>query len=448
MSKPTIDLTNLPSVFDQTVNQLAPNVPNANLGPTDTTAAPGTQFQSLFDENLTQDSTDPWLGKPLGNYVLERLIGIGGMGRVYCAKHRWLENPVAVKVLHPTFNGNPEAISRFQREAKLAAGLNHPNIVKATDGGPVGNSFYLVTELIEGCDLAELVRTRGPLPVDAATWLICEVAQGLEYAHQHGLIHRDIKPGNIMLPTEGPIKILDLGLARLAESETNLTSTGQFMGTLDYVAPEQATDTRGVNHQADIYSLGCTLYFLVTGRAPFEGCEYETAASKILAHAEEEPVPVRKLRRDVPKPLGNVLECAMAKFPEDRFLTAADFAEALQPFSDEASLLPLRQPSMHGKTAAPTRVAPTFFQSVETFSDRVLNGMWIVLRTFLLVFAILTREEETNKSRWSKRRFRYAINPRGVFMYLVIGGFIALIMFGGMVEFVEVEPPKPAYYYP
>ena len=444
MSDPLPNLTGSMPVHEPTVNQLGPG----SAAPFDPATQVASQFLLGDLGSVPTSEVDPWLGKPLGNYILDNLLGVGGMGRVYEAKHRWLDNPVAVKVLSPSFNGNPEAIRRFHREAKLAASLNHPNIVKATDGGPIGNSFFLVTELIRGQNLADLVRSTGPLPIEAAAWLIQQVADGLQHAHQTGLVHRDIKPSNIMLPVEGPVKILDLGLARLAESESNLTSTGQFMGTLDYVSPEQATDTRGVNHKSDIYSLGCTLYFLVTGRAPFEGNAYETAASKILAHAEEEPVPVKKLRRDIPSQLVEVLECAMAKFPEDRFESATDFAKALKPFADARLVESLRQPAQVPMPQAKTEVALTFIEAVESFSERVLHVMWIVIRTMLLMVGLLRREEDPQKSRWSKRRFRYAINPKGVFLFLVIGGFVALILFGGVIEFVEVEPQRNSYYVP
>ena len=337
--------------------------------------------QALDAPNFETSEPDRWIGKPLGNYVIEKLLGAGGMGRVYQAKHRWLDSPAAIKLLNPVLDGEPEAILRFQREARIAAKLNHPNIVKATDGGPIENSFYIATELVDGDDLSDLVRRNGPLSIELASWLIREVAFGLDHAHRAGLIHRDIKPSNIMLPREGTPKLLDLGLARYADSATNLTSTGQFMGTIDYVSPEQATDTRAVDGRADIYSLGCTFYFLLTGSAPYEGQAYDTAVSKILAHAEEDPTPIMNFRRDVPAAIIKIIEKAMAKDACNRFQTAGELADQLERFADSSGAQALfdkaNQPSIAPRSQPPK---VTLSDRIEGFSDSILKIMWIGLR--------------------------------------------------------------------
>ena len=229
-------------------------------------------------------------------YQVERLLGKGGMGDVYQAQHRLMERTVAIKVINPEIVNRPEAVRRFQREVKAAARLSHPNIVTAYDAEQAGNLHLLVMEYVKGRDLAWFVKECGPLSVADACQCVRQAALGLEHARKCGMVHRDIKPQNLMATPEGEVKILDFGLAQLAREAVapgklgggpgELTDAHSMMGTPDYMAPEQAESARSADIRSDIYSLGATLYFLLAGQAPFAG---RSVVEKLKAHAEEDP---------------------------------------------------------------------------------------------------------------------------------------------------------------
>jgi serine/threonine-protein kinase len=272
----------------------------------------------------------------LGPYVLLERLGEGGMGTVFKAQHTFLNRPVAVKLISQAQLGSGGAAERFLMEMQLVAHLDHPHIVRAFDAGQHGDRYFLVMELIEGQTLARLVQQRGPLRTTWACACIRQAALGLQHASANGLVHRDIKPSNLMLstPRDGApvVKLLDLGLARPQRSESarDLTRTGTLMGTVDYLPPEQALDPRAVDVRADIYSLGCTFFFLLTGRAPFQGV---TDAQILLQHQQQEPPAIEAQRPDVPAPVAAVLRRMLAKRAEQRFATAVEVAAALAPFA-------------------------------------------------------------------------------------------------------------------
>ena len=242
------------------------------------------------------------------------------MGIVYRARHRLMDRVVAVKTL-PTGKIKPDAIQRFYREVKAAARLSHPNIVTAYDAGEHAGTHYLVMEYVVGRDLAVIVKEKGPLPLPQAIDHARQAARGLEYAHKHGVVHRDVKPSNLLLDQEGVVKILDMGLALLSEElvggpeAMDITGTGQILGTVDYMSPEQAEDVHSANHLSDIYSLGCTLFYLLTRRSVFSG---ENVVKRILAHRDK-PIPtVTEFRPDCPEALDQLVRRMLAKRPEDR----------------------------------------------------------------------------------------------------------------------------------
>ncbi|MCL4202843.1 MAG: serine/threonine protein kinase [Pirellulaceae bacterium] len=299
-------------------------------------------------------------------YEILALIGRGGMGDVYKAQHRVMNRPVALKVIRPELVRSDAAVKRFQREVQAAARLHHANIVTAHDAEQAGSLHFLVMEFVEGVNLDEVIRRRGALPVAEACEIIRQVALGLQHAHEHGMVHRDIKPHNLMATagrTSSPssmqknggspdafptVKILDFGLSNLASeaaasdmSDENadpkapgdgekLTLAGTMMGTPDFIAPEQARDAHAADIRSDIYSLGCTFYTLLTGKPPFpEGSVLE----KIKAHAGQAPPPLAEFRDDVPSEVEAILLKMMAKDPAERFQTPVHVSQTLAEYS-------------------------------------------------------------------------------------------------------------------
>ena len=259
-------------------------------------------------------------------YELNELVGTGGMSSVYKAHDRLLERTVALKVLHERFMTDEEHVERFKHEARAVAQLSHPNIVTVIDRGERDGRQFIVFEYVDGENLKELVVREAPLAVGDAVRLVLPIAQALAFAHQHGLVHRDVKPQNVLLPEDGDVKVTDFGIARSLDVQGGITQTGTVMGTSDYIAPEQARGAKATA-QTDVYALGIVLYELLTGEVPFSGDNFVAVAMQHI----NEPVPsVRERWPDVSPRLDAAVRRALAKSPRDRFPSMEAFAAELQ----------------------------------------------------------------------------------------------------------------------
>jgi eukaryotic-like serine/threonine-protein kinase len=286
-------------------------------------------------------------GFRLGPYRLLDQIGAGGMGQVYLAEHVHLHRRVAIKVLPSRLASDKSGVQRFYREARAVAALDHPNVVRAYDVAFESNAHFLVLEYIQGRSLEEvLAEAGGRLPVSTACDYVVQAAAGLQHAHDKGISHRDIKPANLLVNPDGVVKILDMGLAKFFQN-TTIPSTesqepGAVMGTADYIAPEQAIACSAADHRADIYSLGATLYHLVTGEPPFQG----TLAAKLIAHQLHEVPTAHEIREDVPEGVSDIIAKMMAKEPSQRYQTAAEVVQALLPYTEH---LPIATTTSSGR---------------------------------------------------------------------------------------------------
>ena len=275
-----------------------------------------------------------WKRFYIGKYKILERLGRGGMANVFLCEHKLMRRRVAVKVLPAIHGQDTSALERFYREARAVAAVDHPNLVRAYDIDQDDNLHFLVMEFVDGVNLYDLVRRSGPISLERAAHYIAGAAVGLQHAHEMGLVHRDIKPGNILVDRSGAVKVLDLGLALFFHSDDDDQLTKKYdetvIGTADYLAPEQALDSHTVDIRADIYSLGGTLYYLLTGRPPFpEG----NVAQKLVSHQQREPVPIAQLRPDVSPQLVAVFEKMAQKDPAERYQTPADVVAALAPWT-------------------------------------------------------------------------------------------------------------------
>src|SRR5438132_672059 len=269
----------------------------------------------------------------LGPYIVTDSLGQGGMGQVFKGIHRVMGRECAIKVL-PLHKATPEATTNFMREIRTQAQLDHPNLVRAFDAGCDGSINYLVVEYVPGVDMRRLVRRQGPLTQQQAASVVMQAARGLDYAHKRGLVHRDVKPGNILVTSQGIAKVSDLGLAGFLYDAENDPRAGKIVGTADYLAPEQIRSPSEVSHLVDIYSLGCTLYYAITGKVPFPG---GTAKDKARRHCEDTPWHPRRFNVELNEEFVEVIADMMEKDPRARVQSAAEVVARLEQFAGEAA---------------------------------------------------------------------------------------------------------------
>lgn len=317
------------------------------MPPADTSPARPTWGRRPEDETDSPRSAGPTahrsefprVGEVLGKYRLTAVLGQGSSARVFRGEHLRLPLAVAVKVLTPENATSPDVLERLGREAAVLAGLNHPNIVRLWDFDDAGPFPFIATEFVEGRTLADAIARCGRLTPDWAAHLAGEAVAGLAAAHQTGIIHRDVKPANVLIAKDGRVKLADLGLAlvrrtaapdTIAADRRTPTTTG-LSGTPAYMAPEQARDPEGIDHRADMYALGATLYHALTGRPPFTG---RSPAEVILRHVTERPVPPRSIHPAIPEAMSALVLRLLAKSPADRPVTYAELADALRSLAD------------------------------------------------------------------------------------------------------------------
>ena len=328
----------------------------------------------------------------IDEYILVDLLGAGGMGEVCLARHRIMQREVAIKLLVPRSADSAESVERFKREARAAAKLSHPNVVTALDAGVFNNQYYLVMEYVRGQSLGDIIKTQGAVRLDRALDFTIQAGQGIEYAHRQGVIHRDIKPSNLLLSEDGTVKVTDLGLSRLLQTDDQvtdvnengdgLTSSGMIMGTVDFMAPEQALTPRDADERADIYGLGCTLYYLATGGTVFTG---DTPMARLIAHRETSPPKITDALPNAPKSLDRVLRRMLAKDPDNRYQTIGDalrdLRSGLREFHEGISDLPDTEFHPAGRTETARRSRTTIVAAFFAIAAAVVGTGFLMNST-------------------------------------------------------------------
>jgi WD40 repeat protein/serine/threonine protein kinase len=376
-------------------------------------------------------------------YEVIRELGRGGMGVVYLSRNKLMDRPEVLKVVNKQILDQPETAERFLREIRAAARLSHANIVTAYSAVQAGDLLAFAMEYVEGETLEQVVRTQGPLPVANACYYTLQVAQGLQHAFDKGLVHRDIKPQNLILAREGKkhvVKILDFGLAKATRegeaADCGLTGTGMMMGTPDYIAPEQTLDAARADIRADIYSLGCTLYYLLTGKPPFQA---KSQFELLQAHHSKEATPLDQVRKDVPVELAAIVAKMMAKDPARRYQKPVEVAQALGPFAKSglkqlppaplppAQVLPVR--TVLESNAAGTRAGKQMAGPVTADKDEIVEV--IPLMTPASKNKLKPRRRRRNET--EEREREPAMSKVGLFIALAVGGVVVLGILGAAV---------------
>jgi eukaryotic-like serine/threonine-protein kinase len=394
-----------------------------------------------------------------GRYVLQDILGEGGMGRVYKAHDPRMGRDVAFKVIRKEKLTHPAAAGRFVQEIQALSKMSkHPNVIEVFIADQLKGSHYCVMEYIDGPDLTKMIRDRGPLPVAEACDIIRQTALGLEHAHAFGLVHRDIKPSNILVPRNGgPVKLVDLGLARVVndpgDEAHRITQEGFVIGTPDFLAPEQARDPMGVGIRADIYALGGTLYYILTGRVPYEG---NNATEKLIKHCTEPPPNLLLYRMDAPPQVEQIIHWAMAKLPEDRPQTPMQLAIALQPYCrpltgatysglppapngpllSSPNPVPAARAVPGGSGASPAYPFPAPTPAYATPSPLEFPDPTPSSQTFKLPPQTTSADPIRRRS---KREFPAGLFLVGLISVLVLG----IIGYAGYTLFLRKEPPVP-----
>lgn len=356
----------------------------------------------------------------LDKFKLLGHLGTGGMSSVYLAESKITHQKRAIKVLPKKKVTDKSYLDRFYREAKAAASLNHPNVVRIYDINNVKDTHYMVMEYVEGADLYEAVRKDGPLPFDEAVDAIIQSAEGLQHAHDMEMVHRDVKPANLLRDHHGAIKILDLGLALFhAEGEESLTVlyNEKVMGTADYLSPEQAVNSHTVDHRADIYSLGCTLYFLLTGRPPFDK---GTLAQRIAMHQSREPDSITKSREDCPQSLIDICTKMMRKNPVDRFVDCDEIAATLREYRDSPETFKLDLPPPTPQVETPTSSKSSRALESEEFAVDTVTSSQSSVKTSKIL-------KPTQSPRIYQKK-RSSKTPDWLIPALVVGMIAALVV--------------------
>ena len=323
---------------------------------------------------LAAEVTQQLAGHP--RYRILNHLGSGGMGEVFKAEHRMMQRPVALKIIRNELTKHSDAVSRFRNEVQTAASLTHPNIVTVHDADEFGGVHFLVMEFVEGKTLYERVATNGPLDAEEAADIIRQVSNGLQHAHEQGMVHRDIKPHNLIITADGTVKILDFGLARFAmnvdpqsqfSESVGLTAANLTLGTPDFIAPEQANDARSADIRSDIYSLGCTFYFCLTGQTPFPS---GSSLEKISSHMLLEPTSIATIRNDVDESIVAALEKMMRKDPAERFQSPQEVSSALDAI----------------QTRLQTVESKEIKSSLRPTDKRSLKRTWLLIATLIAAF--------------------------------------------------------------